>query len=110
MTLLMVLLALCAQAEPLKQISTASDPNTGTPIASIEGQLDTTKLFNLSKQITNGDFGQIKSLIIYKNDKVVFENYYGRNTARSGKSKPHRLQSVTKSVASILIGILKDKG
>ena len=54
----------------------------------------------------NGDFGKIDSLIIIKNGNLVvneYDNNYNSSTI-------HTVQSITKSITSILIGIAIDQG
>jgi hypothetical protein len=75
-------------------------------VLSIRGnseKLDTTRLYNLNMQISDGDFGDISSLIIYKSDKLVFEEYYTRKKKKNKPTQVHGLQSATKSIASLLV-------
>ncbi len=51
-------------------------------------------------------FKNVQSMIIYEDDTVKFEGYYNGG----GKNALHELQSQTKSVVSILLGIAIDKG
>jgi len=60
----------------------------------------------LSGAIKAGQFGQIHSVLIARNNKLVFEEYYGEYNA----GKVHALASVTKSIVSLLVGIAKDRG
>lgn len=48
---------------------------------------------------------KLKSLLISRNDKLIFEEYY----AFKEDLKPHHIYSVTKSIMSILVGIAIDK-
>ncbi len=70
----------------------------------------------------NGKFGEIHSLLIYKDNKLVLEEYfpghqykwdgprhYGELTNWS-MEKQHAVHSVTKSITSACIGIAIDKG
>jgi len=67
---------------------------------------DENKLSGLVKKIAAGKFGNINSLIIIQNDKLILENYF-RGWSRN---KLHECYSVTKSVTSALIGIAIRKG
>ena len=50
-------------------------------------------------------FGQIHSLIILKNDKLVYEHYFNGYT----QEDLHHVYSVTKSVTSALVGLAVDR-
>ncbi len=100
MTLINVLFSICLM---LHGQSSAPTRNT-------QDKIDTTRLSILNKQIKKGDFGDVSSLIIYKGDKLVFEEYYTNKKSKYKPMQVHGLQSATKSIASLLIGILLDKG
>ena len=68
--------------------------------------LDNEKLSQLVKSIENGKFGNIHSLVIIHNDRLVLEEYFQGWT----RNKLHKIHSASKSVASALIGIAIDKG
>lgn len=58
-------------------------------------------LLDIDSAIRSGDYGQLTSLVIVKNDNLVFENYYrGAN-----RSQENQLMGSTASVVSILLGI-----
>lgn len=63
------------------------------------------KILELEK-IINKDYKNIAGLIVLKDGKTLYENYFNGCTANS---KLH-IYSVTKSIISILIGIAIDKG
>lgn len=55
---------------------------------------------------TRAFFKNVESLIVYSNGEIIFEKYYnGFN-----KDSLHPIQSQTKSIVSLLIGIAIDKG
>lgn len=56
--------------------------------------------------ILNGKYGKISGVVVYKSDRIVFENYYGF----SQPNTLHPISSVTKSITSIAVGICIDKG
>lgn len=60
---------------------------------------------NLFKQISK-DYPTLNSLLIVKNDRVLYENYFNGYKP----SEPQHLASVTKSVLSLLVGIAIDQG
>lgn len=63
-------------------------------------------LESLLTRAEEGDFGNLDSLIIIKDDFIVLERYFGEQT----RDKLHPIFSATKSVASVLIGIAIDQG
>jgi CubicO group peptidase (beta-lactamase class C family) len=67
---------------------------------------DSVIINNLITRIDNGDYGEIHSLLIYKDDSLVVERYFWGY----GRENLHVCYSVTKSVTSALIGIAIDKG
>jgi len=60
------------------------------------------KLEELNEQIKKGDFGDIHSLVILRNDKIVFENYYSNYQ----RSDLHPIGGSTQSIVSALVGIM----
>lgn len=69
-----------------------------------EQNFDTLRLQNLVSKINDGQFGDMHSLIISRNNQIVLEEYFnGYN-----RDRLHRLYSATKSVTSSLIGISID--
>ena len=73
---------------------------------SIGNILNSTITNDLIAKITDGDYGEIHSLLIYKDETLVVEKYF-RGYDREDL---HVCYSVTKSVTSALIGIAIDKG
>ncbi len=63
---------------------------------------DTDKLNELNSEIKKGTFGEILSLLILRNDKIVFENYYADNQ----RDDLHAIGATTQSVVSALVGIM----
>ena len=49
---------------------------------------------------------KLKSLLVSRGDKLIFEEYY----ASKGDPKPHHVWSITKSIMSLLVGIAIDNG
>lgn len=58
------------------------------------------KALSADSAIKAGEFGTVHSLLIVKDGKIVFENYYNGWT----KDSLHQLQSATKSIISTLLG------
>lgn len=61
---------------------------------------------NIIKTSTHDSFKNFESFIVYADGKIVFEKYY--NGAHPDSL--HRIQSQTKSIISVLLGIAIDKG
>lgn len=59
-------------------------------------------LDQLNKEIKQGNYGNIHSLLIIRNDKILFENYYSAYQ----RSDLHPIGASTQSVISTLIGIM----
>ncbi len=72
--------------------------------------------------INRGKYGEVHSILIFKDDKLIFEKYFKGyqykwdgpdhhgEFVRWNSSTLHALQSVTKSITSACIGIAVDKG
>lgn len=70
-----------------------------------EQGFNTSKLNSLTEYVTNG-YPQTTSVLVIRNGYIVYEHYFSGDDNTS----LHHVFSVTKSVTSILIGILLDKG
>ena len=55
---------------------------------------------------TAAEISNFRSILIVKNGKLVAENYF----SRKDDPRPQHVQSITKSITSLLIGIAIDKG
>ena len=87
-----------------------------------EVQIDTQMILKASGRIHNDKYGEVHSMLIYKDNKLVFEEYYQGHRykwdARAyhgelvswNRSMPHEMMSVTKSFTSACIGIAVEKG
>lgn len=99
--------------------------NTGDGLAVgtlTEVQIDTQTILKASGRIHNDKYGEVHSMLIYKGNKLVFEEYYQGHKykwdARAyhgelvswNRSMPHEMMSVTKSFTSACIGIAVEKG
>ena len=60
----------------------------------------------LSEAIEEGNFGNLKAVIISQYGEVIFEDYF-RGTQQNDL---HQVQSVTKSIGSALVGIAHRQG
>ena len=102
----------CGGSSP---VSTPEVPEGLTPVvdtpewpsAALAAQgLTAAPLEDLVHQIRRGDHGDITSLLVARNGRLVVEEYFG---GWSG-ARPHTMQSVSKSVTSLLAGIAVDQG
>jgi CubicO group peptidase (beta-lactamase class C family) len=63
-------------------------------------------IINMVKETIKGKFPDVHSILIYKNNKLVLEEYfYGYDT-----NTPHQLRSATKPFIGGILGIAVDKG
>ncbi len=82
-----------------------SEYQSDYPLAEEEG-LNGKALEWLVKDIEDGDYGEVRSLVIMRNNQMVLEEYFRGYAQDSLQS----LYSITKSVLSALIGIAFDQG
>ncbi|MEW6185671.1 MAG: serine hydrolase [Thermodesulfobacteriota bacterium] len=80
-----------------------------------ETKLNKKKLSDLTEKILNRTYPNIHSVLVIKNGKLVFEEYFPGWDAVKGyvaftREDLHSVMSVTKSFSSTLIGIAIDKG
>jgi CubicO group peptidase (beta-lactamase class C family) len=68
--------------------------------------LDADRLRDLVMRIRRGDYGHITSLLVARNGSLAVEEYFDNF---AGTSR-HTMQSVTKSVTSLSVGIASDRG
>jgi CubicO group peptidase (beta-lactamase class C family) len=77
------------------------------PASTPEAQgIDSRLLLEVVRQIRDGRHGTIHSLLIVRNRRLVLEEYFSGWSAASA----HTLQSVTKSVTSLAVGLAIDRG
>jgi CubicO group peptidase (beta-lactamase class C family) len=80
-------------------------PTSGWKTASMQDHNINSSLMNLAHEFAQNDV-LTRSLLVVKDGYIVFEQYYGEGVSQ----KSTNLWSVTKSFASVLVGILLDKG
>ena len=81
--------------------------NDGLPTASLEGTgLDAAALAQMVDKISDGSLPNVHSVLIVKDGKLVFEEYFYEYNANT----LHQIRSATKSFVSALIGIAIGKG
>jgi CubicO group peptidase (beta-lactamase class C family) len=75
--------------------------------ASPEAQhLDAAPLRGLVSRMAQGAYGEMTSLLVVRHGRLVVERYF----RGAGPGDPQPLQSVTKSITSLLVGIASDRG
>lgn len=67
--------------------------------------MDSTAVCNLIERIINYEFGRLESILIIKNGKLILEEYF----YNYNRTKLHRINSCTKSISSLLLGITLDR-
>lgn len=84
--------------------------------------IDSVLLKKAADEIRNGKYGEVHSMIIFKDSKMLFEEYFqGHQYKWDGpnhhgeltnwdQSMRHGVKSVSKSIVSLCIGIAIDKG
>ncbi|MDB4584293.1 beta-lactamase family protein [Draconibacterium sp.] len=81
------------------------DLNDQIETSSFYSTNDSVYIFSLVNEIINGAYGRLNSFLLYKNNHLICEEYfYGYS-----KQDLHQIESSTKSLTSLLIGIAKDK-
>ncbi len=60
----------------------------------------------LLPEIIQGEYGRINSFLLYRSDKLICEEYFYGFT----RDDLHQIESCTKSVTSLLVGIAADQG
>ncbi len=68
--------------------------------------IDSTLIIEMTNKIIREEYKRIDGLLILRNNKLVYEEYFHGYT----ESVPHNIYSATKSITSILTGIALDKG
>ena len=95
------------QTESEYKYQIPTDTGDGWETSSLEAEnVDLEKIKGLIRQILNDNLKNIHSILVVKNGSLILEEYF------SGyhRNSKHTVQSVTKSVTSILFGIARDQG
>jgi CubicO group peptidase (beta-lactamase class C family) len=75
--------------------------------ATLEAEhLDQLRLGDLALRIRRGEYGRITSVLIARHGRLAFEEYFNGWSSE----QPHTMQSVTKSVVSLLAGLAAGSG
>jgi len=79
----------------------------GWPVSTLMTQgIDKEQIEALVESVLRGEHGRPEAVLLAKNGKLVLEEYFYGFT----RDRLHPIQSVTKSVASLIFGIALDKG
>jgi CubicO group peptidase (beta-lactamase class C family) len=92
-----------AVASGLTPVAASADWSASTPQA--QG-MNADTLTDLVNRIRRGSYGPVSSLLIARHQQLVVEEYFNGWSAE----RVHTMQSVTKSVTSLLAGIAIDRG
>lgn len=65
---------------------------------------DSLFIYNIINEIINCNYGRLNSFLLFKNNKLICEEYFFGYT----KNDLHQIESSTKSITSLLIGIAFD--
>jgi len=77
----------------------------GIEVSAYQNENDSAFIHSIVSEIVKGEYGRIHSFLLYKNQKLVCEEYfYGYSPYDL-----HQIESCTKSLISLLVGIAKDK-
>lgn len=88
----------------------------------MDANIDSTLIIEAVGRINRGKYKEVHSMLIYRNDKLVFEAYFEGHKYKWeapyhhgeyvtwGRSMPHHIMSATKSITSACIGIAIEKG
>ncbi|SDS25571.1 CubicO group peptidase, beta-lactamase class C family [Formosa sp. Hel1_31_208] len=106
-----------------RQYTTPQKLNDGfNVVTATSAIIDTVKLYKGINKIACGNYGEIQSILIYKNNALVVEEYFKGHDYKWDASNyhgeivdwnlhsPHDVMSCAKSFTSALIGIAIDKG
>ncbi|HPF50806.1 MAG TPA: serine hydrolase [Draconibacterium sp.] len=82
------------------------NPEDGLEVSPFQSVGDSMFIYSLIPEIINNEYGRLNSFLLVKNGKLICEEYFYGYTP----NKLHQIESSTKSITSLLIGIAKDKG
>jgi CubicO group peptidase (beta-lactamase class C family) len=76
------------------------------PTTSYQTSNDSLFIYSLIPEIIANQYGRINSFLLMKNGSLICEEYFYGYT----RNDLHQIESTTKSITSLLVGIAKDKG
>ncbi len=112
-----------SQSDSQYVFQTPKTADDGLIVGSIsEANVDSAVLGTAVERINNGDYGEVHSLLIFKDDKLVIEEYFpGHDYQWDGpgyhgrlvnwnSDERHNIHSVGKSITSAAVGIAVNEG
>jgi len=123
--LLLLLLFAGCQTAPSVQYNYRPPENTnnGLDVSTLEEvEIDSVLIGKAVNDINRGKYGEVHSMLIFKDNKLVLEEYFTGHeyiweaanhhgeVVAWNRTMDHSIHSVTKSITSICIGIAVDKG
>jgi CubicO group peptidase (beta-lactamase class C family) len=88
------------------QYSKPAETNQNIPTAYYSSAGDSAFIHGIIPEIISNKYGRINSFLVIKNDALICEEYFYGYT----KDDLHQIESSTKSITSLLVGIAKDQG
>lgn len=80
--------------------------DSSLPVARFQSPHDSVFIYSLIPEIIQNQYGRINSFLMMKSGKLICEEYfYG-----FARKDMHQIESSTKSITSLLIGMAKDQG
>lgn len=79
--------------------------NDGITTSSVQSKTDSMFIHSLVSEIINGVYGRLNSFLLFKNSHLICEEYFYGYTGNN----LHPIESGTKSITSLLVGIAHDK-
>ena len=77
------------------------------PVVSLsDARLDSARMSDLVMRIRRGDYGRVTSLLVAREGSLTVEEYFDNFTG----DRQHTMQSVSKSITALLVGIAIDRG
>ena len=102
---LFVIFFSCSSSEYIYKIP--EEINDGLKQGSLqEAELDSLLIIQMTKSINENEFINVHSVLISRNNKLVYEEYFNNYK----REDTHELRSAAKSIGSALTGIAIDKG
>jgi CubicO group peptidase (beta-lactamase class C family) len=90
-----------ARSQLTPVVSTAEWPASAPDAQGVNAQA----ILDLVGRIGRGEYGSVSSLLLARHGQLIVEEYFGWSASRA-----HTVQSVTKSVTSLLAGMAIDRG
>jgi CubicO group peptidase (beta-lactamase class C family) len=90
-----------ARSQLTPVVSTAEWPASAPDSQGVNAQ----SILDLVARVGRGEYGSVSSLLLVRHGQLIVEEYFGWSASRA-----HTVQSVTKSITSLLAGMAIDRG